>query len=128
MDSTKRIGIWMDYAHAHIMEFADPILTTIISSEFTHQKKAHSISKSESLMHHQENHLHNEYFKKIIEIIRMYGEVLLFGPTNAKDELFNLIKAEHKFEKIKIEVLPSDHMTENQQHAFVKMHFGGHKS
>jgi hypothetical protein len=49
--------------------------------------------------------------------------VILFGPTDAKIELFNLIKNNRQFEHIKIATLPADKMTENQQHAFVKDYF-----
>jgi len=49
--------------------------------------------------------------------------VLLFGPTTAKNELANLLKDDHLFEKIKVEVRQADRMTENQEHAFVKDHF-----
>jgi len=52
-----------------------------------------------------------------------YDEVLLFGPTNAKNELVNILKVDHHFDEIKIEVKPADKMTENQQLAFVKEHF-----
>ena len=49
--------------------------------------------------------------------------MLLFGPTTAKDELHNLLKADHNFEKIKIDVKQSDKMSDNQQQAFVNEHF-----
>lgn len=61
-----------------------------------------------------------------LEEIRNYDEVILFGPTNAKVELLNILKKDHLFEKIKIDVLPADKMTENQLHAFVKEHFSKH--
>jgi hypothetical protein len=52
-----------------------------------------------------------------------YDEVILFGPTDAKSELYNLLKNDHHFDKIRIEVKPADKMTENQQQAFVKKYF-----
>ena len=48
---------------------------------------------------------------------------MLFGPTTAKDELFNHIMEDHKFKKIKLEVVQSDYMTENQELAFVRDYF-----
>ncbi len=56
-------------------------------------------------------------------MIKDYDEVLLFGPTDAKTELFNILKENRQFEKIKIEVKPADNMTENQEEAFVKEYF-----
>ena len=114
----------MDHANAHLMEFTtDPIETTIITSKFTHQEKEHSLSKSEALMHHKEQHQQAEYYKEIGEVIKKYEEVLLFGPTDAKVELLNLLRKDHLFEKIKIETKQTDKMTENQEHAFVKEYF-----
>ena len=55
--------------------------------------------------------------------VKNYDEVILFGPTDAKVELFNILKADQHFDKIKIDIKQADKMTENQQHAFVKDHF-----
>ncbi len=124
MTTGKKLGIWMDHSSAHLMEFTtDPIETKTIESEFTHQEKHHNLSKSESQMHNKEQHKHSEYYKKLGEVIRDYDEVILFGPTQAKHELYNLLKDDHLFAKIKIEIKESDKMTENQKHAFVKDHF-----
>ena len=124
MKTEKNIGIWMDHSSAHLMEFtADPITTTTIESDFTHHVKEESLSKSENLMHNKEQHQQSDYYKKIGEVIKNYKEVILFGPTNAKAELFNILKADHHFENIKIEVKQADKMTENQEHAFVREYF-----
>ena len=119
-----RLGIWMDHASAHLMEFTtDPIETKTIESKFTHQVKENSLGKSENLMHNKEQHQQAEYYKRLGEVIRNYKEIILFGPTDAKVELFNILKADHHFAKIKIDVVQTDKMTENQQHAFVREHF-----
>lgn len=124
MTTAKNIGIWMDHSSAHLMEFTtNPIETKTIESKFTHEEKEHSLGKSEILMHNKEQHQQSEYYKKLGETIRNYEEVILFGPTDAKVELFNILRADHRFEKIKIEIKQTDKMTENQQHAFVREHF-----
>ena len=79
-------------------------------------------------MHNKEQHQQSEYYKNLGDKIINYEEVILFGPTDAKVELFNILKADHRFENIKIVVKPADKMTENQQHAFVRDHFQGAKS
>src|SRR5450432_4179120 len=124
MATAKKLGIWMDHSSAHIMEFTtDPIESTTISSDFTHEDKENSLGRSENQMHKREQHQQAEYYKKLGDVIRHYEEVILFGPTAAKVELFNLLKTDHLFAKINIEVQKTDKMTENQQHAFVKQHF-----
>jgi len=124
MTIAKKLGIWMDHSNANLMEFtSETIKTKTLSSDFTHQDKENSLERSESHMHNKEQHQHAEYYKKLSEVIRGYKQVILFGPTDAKTELYNLLKANHLFEDIKIEVLQADKMTDNQQHAFVRKHF-----
>jgi hypothetical protein len=124
MKIEKSLGIWMDHQDAHIMEFTtDPIKTATVESKFTHQEKEQTLGRSENLMHNKEQHQQSEYYKELGEIIKNYEDVLLFGPTNAKVELFNILRADHLFAKIKIEVKQTDRMTENQQHAFVRDYF-----
>ena len=128
METKLNIGIWMDHASAHVMEFTtDPINTKIIISKFTHQSKMHSLNKNENLMHNKEQHQHSEFYKSIADQIIHCKEVVLFGPTNAKSELLNILRDDHRFEKIKIEVKQTDKMTENQQHAFVKEYYNFRK-
>ena len=124
MTTAKNLGIWMDHSSAHLMEFTtDPIETKTIESKFTHQVKLESLNRSEHIMHNKEQHQQSEYYKKLGEIIKNYEGVILFGPTEAKVELFNILKTDHHFKKIKIEVKQADKMTENQQHAFVREYF-----
>jgi len=56
-------------------------------------------------------------------LIRDYKEVLLFGPTEAKTELLNLLRTDHNFSDIKFTVENTDKMTGNQEQAFVREYF-----
>ena len=114
----------MDHSTANMMEFTtDPIETTSLDSKFNHSEKEESLSKSENVMHNKEQHEQASYYKQITEILKDFDEVLLFGPTNAKVELANIIGADHRYSKIKIHIHSTDKLTENQQHAFVKKYF-----
>jgi hypothetical protein len=124
MSTGKRLGIWMDHSSAHLMEFTTyAFKTRTIESTFKHDEKELSLEKSENLMHNKEQHRQSEYYKKLGEAIKNYEDVILFGPTDAKVELFNVLRKDHLFAKIKIEIRQADKMTENQQHAFVREHF-----
>lgn len=124
MATPKKLGIWMDHAHAHLMEFStESIATNIIESKFTHESKEETLGRSEHVMHNKEQHQQSEFYRGLGEKIRHYDEVILFGPTDAKTELLNVLKAYQRFAKIKIETKQADKMTENQQHAFVKEYF-----
>ena len=124
MTKTKKLGIFMDHSFANIMEFrTDAITTKTITSEFNYDEKERCLKKSESMMHNREQHQTAEYYKKLIAIIKEYKEVLLFGLTDAKVELFNVLREDPRLSKIVIEIQRTDKMTENQQHAFVKSYF-----
>jgi len=124
MKTAKYLGIWMDHSSADIMEFtADPIETRTIESKFTHEDRVISFGKGEKQMHIKEQHQQSEYYRELGEIIEKYEGVILFGPTDAKVELFNVLRADNRFGKIKIEIEQADKMTKNQQHAFVREHF-----
>ena len=49
--------------------------------------------------------------------------MLLFGPTDAKEELNKLLHEDHINTRVRIEIKTTDKMTENQLHAFVRKHF-----
>jgi hypothetical protein len=124
MKSTTELGIWMDHSTAYILEFTSkPFEIKTIESKFTHLKKMEALAKSESLMHNKEQQLLSSYYKKLSEIIIDYKRVLLFGPTNAKVELYDLLRKNQHFDAIKIEIKETDKMTANQKDAFVKSHF-----
>ncbi len=121
----KNVGIWIDHANAHLMEYTKgcDIETQSIGSAFTQDEKGQTLAKSEVTMHNKEQHQQGEFYKKLGAAIKNYDAVILFGPTDAKSELHNLLKADHHFDNIKIEVKGADKMTEHQQHAYVKEYF-----
>lgn len=124
MKTVKYLGVWMDHSKAHIMELAvDTMETRIIESAFTHEVKEETLSKNENLMHNKEQQQQAAYYKQLGEVIKKYDEVLLFGPTEAKNQLFNLLRADHLFENIKIDIKQTGKLTEHQERAFVKEHF-----
>lgn len=124
MKITKSLGIWMDHSEAHLMALTgNSIETTIIASNFSHQDKEETSNRSENIMHNKENHSQATFYKNIGKVIREYDDVILFGPTTAKNELVNILADDHLFENIKIEVKSAEKMSENQEHAFVKDYF-----
>ncbi|PVX47869.1 hypothetical protein C8C85_3832 [Flavobacterium sp. 103] len=124
MKTEKKLGVWMDHSIAHIIEFTDQWneLKTI-ESNFSHLDKVKSLTKSESLMHNKEQQLQTEFYKKIEEIILKYDDVLLFGATNAKTELFNKTQKDHRFANIKIVVKEADKMSNTQKIFFISDYF-----
>jgi hypothetical protein len=124
MKKNKYLAIWMDHSSAFIMELTnDTIVTSTVISESMNPDVEFSSDKHEKIIHKKEQHQQLNYYKKLGDSIRNYQEVLLFGPTDAKKELLNLLKSDNLFEKIKIEIRNSDKMTESQRHIFVRDFF-----
>lgn len=124
MKTQKKLGVWMDHSKAHIIEFASDVAETkTISSDFSSDDKAETLERSESEMHNKEQQKQGTFYKKLTKIIKDFDEVLLFGPTNAKSEFYNLLKENHQFDKIKIEVKNTDKMSDKEQHNFVSEYF-----
>jgi hypothetical protein len=123
MNNIRKLGIWMDHSNAYLMELANDITVQRVVSELANNETEFNFYKGEKLIHKKEQHLQLSYYKKIGDIIKKYQDVVLFGPTDAKNELLNLIKTDHLFEDIKIEVRNSDKMTEDQMQNFVRDYF-----
>ena len=124
MKSTKQLGIWMDHSIAHVMEFTNGIIvTTTIESQpeilgdqqVEYKDESHSLNKEQRQL--------SSYYKELGDAILGNDDVLLFGPTEAKSELFNLLKDNHLFDAIKIKVESADKMTESEMKIFVKEYF-----
>ena len=123
MKITKNLGIWMNHSVAHIMALSDDSIETLI---IEHEHKDASIHRSENVQHNKEQQQQEVFYKKIAEVIKNYQDVILFGPTNAKLELSNILIADHHFDRISINIENAEKMTENQKHAFVKEYFATH--
>ncbi len=124
MQTLKKIGIWMDHSMAHITEFDSEIHETkIITSDFSFQDKVDTLQRSESGMHNKEQQKLSTYYKELAQIIKNFDEVILFGPTDAKVELYNELKNNHQFDAIKIEVSNTDKMSEKEQRNFIDDYF-----
>ncbi|OYY05534.1 MAG: hypothetical protein B7Y76_00970 [Sphingobacteriia bacterium 35-40-5] len=75
-------------------------------------------------MHHKENQMQEQFYKQLGIEMQEYDEVLLFGPTEAKVELFNLLREMKACSHIHFSLRQAERMTANQQQAFVKDFFG----
>jgi stalled ribosome rescue protein Dom34 len=123
MKKSKKLGIWLDHTTAHLIELKDNSTHSKTIESFAVQGEKQQFGKDESLKHNMEQDQLSEFFKRLSAVIIDYQEVLLFGPTHAKTELYNLLKEYNHFNNVKIEIETTDNLTENQLHAYVKTHF-----
>ena len=101
----------------------DTIITETINSAFTSQDREATMNRSENVAHNKEQQQQGSYYKRVGEVIKNYEKVVIFGPTDAKSELANILKEDRHFDDIEIEVKPADKMTEHQMGAFVRDYF-----
>jgi len=124
MKAIKRLGIWMDHATARLMEYnTEEQKVTTVNSDIKGLDDQEGLQHSESLLHHKENQSLQAYYKTLIDRIKDYDDIVLFGPTDAKTELYNLIREEHKYDHLKIATQPADKMSYEEQHEFVVHYF-----
>ena len=126
MKSKKQLGIWMDHSTAHLMALTNgTILSSTIESGPITQGDEQNVYKDESHSLNKEQGQLSTYYRKLGDAILDYDEAVLFGPTEAKNELFNLIRENHLFDKIEIVIQPADKMTESERNTFVTSYFNG---
>ena len=120
------IGVYMDHAAARLIEPANGSFTSkVIKSLFDHEEKEFALSKSEHIMHNKEQHEQLDYYHEISDDLKSFDKILLFGPTKAKSELFNLLSDDLAFAGKQIEVKQTDKIQVQEQDNFVKDHFDG---
>lgn len=124
MKNQKHLGIWMDHSKAVTIELFDHQIRArkIVIKPLAAEQI--NVDRHQIPMHSKEhNHDQSVYFQQIADVAREYQDVLLFGPTDAKNELFNLLKADHHFEYTSIEMITTDKMSMLKKEEFVMQHF-----
>jgi len=120
METSKKIAVYMDHFTANIIEYAisaEAIKT--ITSEFNHFEKEKILQKGESHLHNKEQDFQEKFYLKLRNELLGFNKVLLFGSTNAKTELLNILQADNKFSNVEFTLKNTDKLSENQQIAFV---------
>lgn len=120
METIKKIAVYMDHFMANIIEYsnsAEAIKT--IKSEFNHFEKEKILQKGESHFHNKEQDMQQKFYLKLRKELLNYDSVLLFGSTNAKTELLNILQADAKFSNVTFTLKNTDKLTDNEQIAFV---------
>jgi stalled ribosome rescue protein Dom34 len=123
MKTQKDAGIWLDHSTANLMDITAKESNDSLTSNFTFNTKEEALNKSEKLMHNKRQQMNEAFYKEIESEILNYQHILLFGPTNAKTELYNYLSKDAHFGGIKIDVKNTDNITANEKVAFVKSHF-----
>lgn len=132
----KKTGLWLDHSQAHFVDISKgpAIIETTFAEPRQHEHFAGEAgngtklgptlaTNNEYTEHNIKREVMNEYYKILADRLKDYDDIYLFGPTSAKDELYNILKADKHFAGKTIRVEPSDKLTENQMIAKVKHFF-----
>jgi len=124
MISAKKIGIWMNHSIAYIMEFTAGLITTCIvdATLDNHELKMDNASNEIASIFKAQSDK-KAYYKQLEESLKDSKEVILFGPTYAKVELYNLLKIDSRFKKTKFKIIHAENLDETQQQEFVATYF-----
>lgn len=132
----KRIGVWLDHTKAHFVDVSKglPVVETAFSNKESQVRIDGESSdgvrlgnnrhtNNEHHKHNRERDIMNDYYKMLANRLQQYDDIFLFGPTTAKDELFNHLKGIKHFSNKTINIQSADHLTENQLVAEVRKFF-----
>ena len=121
MKTNKQLAIYIDNSNAFLMELINKMIVSR-NIEFEFKEKGKNFPKKDDEKAHNQikHHLPSAYYLEICDIIRNYNRVVLFGPNEAKNELFSLLEFDHSFDTIKIKNENSEAMSEPEMHKFVK--------
>ncbi|MGO4822275.1 MULTISPECIES: hypothetical protein [unclassified Flavobacterium] len=124
MKTVKKLGIWMDHSIAYLMEFTtNPFEIQTIESKIpaaTNDSKNRNVSKKAKIK--EKKTLFN-YYNTLSNAIKNYKQIILFGPTDAKMEFFDVLSEDVRFHKMRVEIKETDKMNARQQHEFIREHF-----
>ena len=120
MKMNKKIAVYMDHFAANILEYTDAVkIVKIIKSGFNKDQKEKILQSGESLLYHKEQNLQKEFYAKLRAELLNYESVLLFGATNAKTELLNILQIDAKFLNVEFTLKNTDKLTDKEQVNFV---------
>lgn len=134
---TNHVGVWMDHHQAHFIyqkSKGEYVIESMESGHDTHPRTdgeeatgttfgKNRESNGEYKKHNIEHNQLHDYYKALKKVLEQYDEILLFGPTKAKEEFFNILFEDKAFTGKKITTEGADKMTENQMLAFTKKYF-----
>ena len=124
-DTTTKISVWMDYSVAYLIEFPSvPFEIKTIESNFSEEQKTKNAQQKEGSWKKKINDEKTIYYKKIINAIANFDEVLLYGSNNSINKLVKLVSLDGRCIKNTLILKQAGKMSSGQQkRAFVKGYF-----
>lgn len=135
---TKAVGVWIDHKRAVIVTDVDGEgQTQKIDSNMEKRvrystprpgggTKPHQVSSENGRDRRFNNHL-NDYYDKVVALLRDATDILILGPGEAKTELQSRLSQDSTLEA-SVVVQPADKLTDAQIVAEVRQHFQTHST
>lgn len=121
MDSQNEFDKWIDRSIARLLKLTNsPIYSDTPEQQSDLMSEVQNSSLDEDFKLKLERDQLTDYFERLRKAIDNYEEYILYGSTDVKNELINLIKGNYHIVNIKIEVKPADNKRKIHQHVFEK--------
>lgn len=127
VDTSRRIGLWMDHSQARLLEPGEPVSTIrIVNSEISKKKKIdgeeadgirlgkYRSSNNEYSKHNRKQNILEEYYKMLAKEIQVYDEIFLSGSTTALEEFKNFLSRKKSFLSKRVHMKRMDYLSDNQ--------------
>ena len=120
MMKNKQLAILVNDTNALLMELYNHMIVSR-NIVFKPEEKEVSIPEKQDIITECCNKHKRKYayYKEISKIASHYQEVLIFGSTDTKLELFKCLKVDTNLKKIKMECIDTNVMSDSQMHNFV---------
>ncbi|MBI3512145.1 MAG: hypothetical protein HY064_15915 [Bacteroidetes bacterium] len=133
----NHIGVWLDH---HQAVFVYPVskhnyhIEKMESEHDLHPREdgqysdkatfgKYRTSNNEYHKHNLANDQLNNFYHSLAKLLVKYDEILLHGPTTAKDELFNFLMDKREFNGKRIEIESTEKMNDHKMIEYVKSFF-----
>lgn len=124
MENKKKIAIYLDHLSANCIKYTNTAqLLKTIKLELNSFEKKKVLEKGESHLHNKEQHLQQQFYKKISDCCVNFSTVVLFGPTTAKAELKTILTNDNKFLRVDISLKITDKLKPKEQIDYVNNFF-----
>jgi len=139
MKEKKKIGVWLDHTKAHLIRFQNGQTFLLESVESPYRPRERfegeesdvtqfrgggvAVSNNENRKHHRVQHQLEAFFTEIEGKLKEYDEILLFGPSIAKNQLQHHLAPKKAFANKTIAISNADKLRRNKMLEFVRKYF-----
>ncbi len=128
MENKKKIAIYLDHLSANCIEYTNTAqLLNTIKLELNSVEKKKVLEKGESHLHNKEQHLQQQFYKKISTSCANFSTVVLFGPTTAKAELKTILTNDNRFSDVDVILKTTDKLDPKGRIDYVNNFFNNSK-